>query len=504
MFMVKKIKRKALFIVALLTIAAVVPLIVIRAQATLSAGPDQQVYTGETVTFNGTTTDNVTSIIQVTWDFGDNTTAVNGTNPTLLNATHVYTTTGIYNATLTVKFNSALNKTEIANTTITVNENQPPIANAGTDQNVEQNSPQGASVTLNATGSSDPNNDTLTYSWNWTGGSANGDTPTALFPVGNTTVTLIVNDSQYNATDTVNIVVEEDIEVPLVNAGPDVTVEQESHAGTQAILNGTATDTVSTRFNFTWSENGIVLQAEANETNTMLVYTFNLGTHIVTLNATDEAGNIGSDNVTVTIIDTIPPVVNAGPDMTVEQESQAGSQITLYGDATDICSTQFSFAWSENGAVLGTEQNLTYTFNLGTHIITLNATDMAGNIGSDNVTVTVVDTAPPEINISATPSILWPPNHKYVQVEATVTAQDAGDPSPTITFVSVTSNEPDNGKGDGNTVNDIVIVDKYNFEFRAERSGKGTGRVYTITYRATDASGNSAEASLTITVPHNK
>jgi PKD repeat protein len=504
MFVVNKIKRKASFIVALLIIASVAPLIVIRAQAALSAGPDQQVYTGETVTFNGTTTENVTSIIQVTWDFGDNTTAVNGTSATLLNATHIYTTTGIYNTTLTVKFNSALNKTEIATTTITVNENQPPIASAGPDQNVEQNSPQGSSVTLNGTGSSDPNNDTLTYFWNWTGGSANGDTPTALFPVGNTTVTLIVSDSQYNATDTVSIVVQADTTVPLVNAGPDVTVEQESHAGTQVILNGTATDLVSTLFNFTWSENGMVLKAEENATTTMLVYTFNLGTRIVTLNATDDAGNIGSDNVTITIIDTIPPVVNAGPDMTVEQESQAGTQVTLYGDATDICSTQFNFTWSENGVVLGTEQNLTYTFNLGTHTVTLNATDMAGNTGSDNVTVTVVDTTPPEINASATPSILWPPNHKYVQVEATVTAQDAGDPSPTVTFVSVTSNEPDNGKGDGNTINDIVIVDDYTFEFRAERSGNGAGRVYTITYRATDASGNSAEASLTITVPHNK
>ena len=409
-------KRKSFLIVTLLLIASIAPLIAIRAQAILSAGPDQQVYMGETTNLNGTTTEDLYSIIQVTWDFGDNTTKVNGTSPELLNATHVYATAGVYNATLTVKFNSELNKTETDTAIITVLENQPPIANAGPDQTVEQTSTQGAAVTLNGTGSSDPENNTLTYYWNWTGGSATGATPTALFPVGNTTVTLTVNDGQYNVTDTLNIIVETDNTAPVVNAGPDITVEQESQAGTQVILNGTATNTVSTRFDFTWSENSTVLKTEANVTNTILIYTFNLGTHVVTLSATDEAGNTGTDNVTVTVVDT-----------------------TL-----------------------------------------------------------------PEIAISATPNILWPPNHKYVEVSINVTVYDKGDPSPTLKFVSITSNEPDNDVGDGNTVNDIVIMNDFTFNLRAERSGTGSGRIYTVTYEATDASGNYATATVTIEVPHNQ
>jgi hypothetical protein len=235
-----------------------------------------------------------------------------------------------------------------------------------------------------------------------------------------------------------------------------------------------------------------------------LTNTFNLGLHIVTLNATDEAGNTGSDSVTVTIIDTAPPVVNAGPDLTVEQESQAGTEITLYGNATDICSTQLNFAWSESGVVLGTEQNLTHTFNLGTHVVTLSATDMSGNIGSDDVTVRVIDTTPPQMNATATVNTLWPPNHKYVEVKVNVTAFDICDPSPMITLVSVTSNEPDNGLGDGNTVNDIVVINDFTFYLRAERSGTGPGRTYTVTYRVTDASGNFVMASVTVEVPHNQ
>jgi PKD repeat protein len=224
-------KKKTLLLVLLLAIAVILSILAIRAQGDVDAGPDQQVYTGETTIFNGTTTENITSIIQITWDFGDNTTAVNGTSPDLLNATHVYTTAGVYNATLTVKFDSTLNKTESATATITVLQNTPPIADAGPDQTVEQTSAQGAMVTLNGTGSNDPDNDTLTCTWNWTGGSATGATPTALFPVGNTTVTLTVSDSLANATDTVNIIVQEDKTPPVVDAGPYVTVEQESQSG---------------------------------------------------------------------------------------------------------------------------------------------------------------------------------------------------------------------------------------------------------------------------------
>jgi len=403
-------KKKGFLIISLVILAAVVPLLVIQAQATLSAGPDQQVYTDQTTMLNGTTTDNATLILQVIWDFGDNTPLVNGTSPEILNATHIYTKAGIYNATLIVKFAAPLNKTETDTATIIVLQNMPPVADAGPDQIVEQTSPAGAEIVLNASASSDPDNDTLTYNWTWDGGSAVGVSPTVLFPAGTINVTLTVSDDQFNATDTVNI----------------------------------------------------------------------------------------------TVQDTTPPFVDAGEDLTVEQEAPAGTQVTLSGNATDVADTELDYVWSENGTLLGNEANLTYTFSLGPHVLTLNATDDSGHTGTDTVTVTVVDTTPPEITVSLTPDDLWPPNHKYVQVKATVTVQDAGDPSPTITFVSITSNEPDNGNGDGNTINDIVILDDYTFEFRAERSGNNVGRVYTITYEATDASGNTAQAVATVTVKHNQ
>lgn len=110
---------------------------------------------------------------------------------------------------------------------------------------------------------------------------------------------------------------------------------------------------------------------------------------------------------------------------------------------------------------------------------------------------------PPTISVSASPNRLWPPNHKYRRVTTTVAAADNSGVAPTVTFVSATSNEPDNAPGgaDGNTLNDIVVRAGGAFDLRSERSENGTGRVYTLRYRATDACGNTAVGSATVTVP---
>jgi PKD domain len=416
-------KKKSLLIIAMLTFAAILPLFAFRANAVLSAGPNQTAYPGQTVVFNGTTTDDSKLITLVTWNFGDNVT-VNGTNAGLLSTTHVYNTTGTFNVTLFVKFDAPLSKNETAVAIIDVVTNLPPVANAGPDKTVEQTSLLGADVTLNGTASSDPLNDTLTYFWNWTGGNATGATPTALFPPGNTTVTLTVSDGQLNATDTVNIIVR-DTTAPTVTTSPNTTVE----VGKSVNLNGLATDAVSTRFNFTWSEGTTILRTDNNVTNTNLVYSSNsTGNHTLTLKATDYAGNTGTANVTVTVVTT--PVTPSAP--------------------------------------------------------------------------TVADTTPPTLTVTAAPSSIWPPNHKYVTVKITATAHDNTDPSPKIAFVSMASNEADNARGSGNTANDIVKVDDFTFNIRAERSGPGSGRTYTITYKATDASGNTATASAIVTVPKNQ
>jgi predicted extracellular nuclease len=120
---------------------------------------------------------------------------------------------------------------------------------------------------------------------------------------------------------------------------------------------------------------------------------------------------------------------------------------------------------------------------------------------SDHDPVIVGLCTPPSLTVTVSPESLWPPNHKYVTIQA---AFDATADVSSITLLSITSNEPDNGQGDGDMPNDIVIVDNDTFKLRAERSGGGEGRIYTITYQAVNSCGNTVTATATVTVAHNQ
>jgi hypothetical protein len=72
-------------------------------------------------------------------------------------------------------------------------------------------------------------------------------------------------------------------------------------------------------------------------------------------------------------------------------------------------------------------------------------------------------------------------------------------------IASVSSNEPENGTGDGDTAPDWQVTGALSIELRAERAGTGTGRIYSIAVSCTDRSGNvSAPALVNVTVPHNR
>jgi uncharacterized repeat protein (TIGR01451 family) len=139
---------------------------------------------------------------------------------------------------------------------------------------------------------------------------------------------------------------------------------------------------------------------------------------------------------------------------------------------------------------------------------TLTVTDPMNLSDTESASVTIQDTIPPTITVQLTPETLWPPNHKMVDVTATVHAEDLCDPIPSIVLASIVSNELDDavGGGDGHTVDDIQGAEfgtpDFHFSLRAERAGSGNGRVYTVTYTATDACGLSAAAAAQVRVPH--
>ena len=131
------------------------------------------------------------------------------------------------------------------------------------------------------------------------------------------------------------------------------------------------------------------------------------------------------------------------------------------------------------------------------------ATDRAGNTASLNVTVNIDKTPPVISGLPAAGCTLWPPNHQLVQV-ANVSATDAlSGVAPGSFLVTGASNEATNAGGSGSTAPDILI-DGGNVEVRAERSGSGNGRVYTVDATATDLAGNVAIASGDCVVSHDQ
>jgi len=131
-----------------------------------------------------------------------------------------------------------------------------------------------------------------------------------------------------------------------------------------------------------------------------------------------------------------------------------------------------------------------------------------GTVAAFDVTVDPCNpdlTAPIISSVSASPNTLWAPNHKMVPVTITTVASDNCGGVPVCSIASASSNEPDNGLGDGNTTGDVVVTGANTLLLRAERAGVGSGRVYTIGMSCTDAAGNRSLVSYTtVTVPHDQ
>jgi subtilisin-like proprotein convertase family protein len=145
-------------------------------------------------------------------------------------------------------------------------------------------------------------------------------------------------------------------------------------------------------------------------------------------------------------------------------------------------------------------------FSVGTAIANAIGTRQDSTTTTAPFNVTVNDAqAPTVIGGSVSKSSLWPVDHKMVDV---LVSYEVGDncsaSSPISRSLSVTSNEPINGTGDGNTGPDWQVVGPNLVRLRAERAGGGNGRIYTITITATDAHGNSSSKNVTVSVPHNR
>jgi hypothetical protein len=206
-----------------------------------------------------------------------------------------------------------------------------------------------------------------------------------------------------------------------------------------------------------------------------------------------------------------PPTANAGTDQT----KVAGSIVTLDGSAsTDPDGDPLTFLWcqvSGPSVALSDPSSPTPSFTApatgwggAVLVFRLVVSDGVANSTPDTVSIQDLHLDAPPVCSAAMPSqaVLWPPNHRLVSIRI-MGVTDPDSTSVTITVTSVTQDEPVNGLGDGDTGPDAVLQGS-TVLIRAERSGSGNGRVYTIHFVASDGQGGSCTGSVQVLVPHDQ
>ncbi len=173
--------------------------------------------------------------------------------------------------------------------------------------------------------------------------------------------------------------------------------------------------------------------------------------------------------------------------------------VTVSADATCSASASVDNGSSDRyGDTIPLVQTPNGPYGLGVTAVTLAGTDSRDAFSSCQATVTVVDTTPPSISsIMASPNILWPPNHKMVNVAINYNVTDNCTAQPACRISTVTSNEPISKSA-------YTILDAHHVNLVADRLGSGNGRIYTITVTCTDASNNSSSQAVTVSVPHDQ
>lgn len=228
---------------------------------------------------------------------------------------------------------------------------------------------------------------------------------------------------------------------------------------------------------------------------------FPVGINIETYLFTDSQGNMSSCSFTVTVEDTEPPVITCAPNIDVENDpGECGAVVTYeMPNAQDNCGVM-DIVMTEG---LGSGS----MFPVGTTVETFTAIDAAGNESTCSISVAVRDTEPPVITLSKNLKTKWPPNHKAFEIMIDDYIESVTDNCPGVSIADViidevSSDEEQNGKGDGNTEDDITMGDDCKtVHLLAERQGGGNGRVYAVHLALVDAHGNIGYETIMAKIP---
>ncbi len=279
--------------------------------------------------------------------------------------------------------------------------NRAPVANAGSDRNVNE----GATVSLDASASSDADGDNLTFAWQQVGGEpveladADTDSPSFIVPDNGTfTFRVTVSDGQLDSTD--DVIVSAVNVVPAVNAGAD----RDAIQGQPLTLDVTFADPSSVdteaghAATIDWGDGTGVTTIDPATSPFSAEHTYELedlpAQVTVTVSVTDKDNGTGTDTVVVTVApsELQPPEANAGADQTVNE----GDLVSFTGlGSVDLDGDIVSYAWDFGDGETGVGAIQAHTYDQdGTFFVTLTVTDNDDLIGEAIIVVTVENVAP--------------------------------------------------------------------------------------------------------------
>jgi sugar lactone lactonase YvrE len=309
---------------------------------------------------------------------------------------------------------------------------------------------------------------------------------------------------------------------PTADANDNLIISSEDQSIT--VLEGIGTDPDDDPLIFRWLEGvtelcswqNVGASGEASlDFNTG--QNFSIGEHTLTLEVSDGQAS-STDDMILTVDNSAPHAAPTGGGTYAFD-----NPVTLAGQVSDFDGDVLTYEWLEGTDPLVSGLRTTIiggdpvdlpshditNFTIGFHTLTLHVNDGVNDPVTGDITVEIIDSTAPTLAPVPNKTILWPPNHKMVDIMIEANAGDnSGD--PVTLSATVSSNEPEDGLDDEDEAPDWseLVIDQANgiidLQLRSERSGSGDGRVYTITITATDASGNSSQSLVEIIVPHDK
>ncbi|GMU20280.1 MAG: hypothetical protein AMXMBFR13_03770 [Phycisphaerae bacterium] len=314
----------------------------------------------------------------------------------------------------------------------------------------------------NITQANDANQCNAMVTWTSPGVSDNCDgaptltsthTPGSTFPVGTTTVTYTATEAVGNtSTCSFDVIVTDEEDPVITTCPPDRTLPTDGSC--QAAIPDLVSETI------TADNCGIASTTQSPTAGTLL----GPGAHVVTITATDQAGNTATCTVNVTIADQTPPTVTC-QDATVVLDANGLVSISpsdVHDSGSDGCGTVNPVSVTPNAFTCA---------DLGPNTVTLTVDDGNGNTATCTATVTVVDDTPPAVTD-------WPNNQ-------TLDAGEACDvPLPNLT-------------------NDVIAGDNCSYTVTQSPAAgstlSGLGD-HTVTMTVQDPSGNTVTHDVTITI----